>query len=59
MRSSRAVIVIENGTVLTMDDTRSVHFGGHVVIDGMRITAVGAGPYGGSAGGNGAAAAGA
>jgi 5-methylthioadenosine/S-adenosylhomocysteine deaminase len=59
MRSSRAVIVIENGTVLTMDDTRSVHFGGHVVIDGDRITAVGAGPYGGSAAGNGAAAAGA
>jgi 5-methylthioadenosine/S-adenosylhomocysteine deaminase len=56
MRSSRAVIVIENGTVLTMDDARSVHFGGHVVIDGMRITAVGAGPYGGSAAGNGAAA---
>jgi 5-methylthioadenosine/S-adenosylhomocysteine deaminase len=59
MRSSRAVIVIENGTVLTMDDTRSVHFGGHVVIDGDRITAVGAGPYGGSAAGNGAGAAGA
>jgi 5-methylthioadenosine/S-adenosylhomocysteine deaminase len=47
MRSSRAVIVIENGTVLTMDDARSVHFGGHVVIDGDRITAVGAGPYAG------------
>jgi 5-methylthioadenosine/S-adenosylhomocysteine deaminase len=45
MRSSRAVIVIENGTVLTMDDERSVYFGGHVVIDGDRITAVGAGPY--------------
>jgi 5-methylthioadenosine/S-adenosylhomocysteine deaminase len=49
MRSSRAVIVIENGTVLTMDDTRSVHFGGHLVIDGDRITAVGAGPYDGGA----------
>jgi 5-methylthioadenosine/S-adenosylhomocysteine deaminase len=59
MRSSRVVIVIENGTVLTMDDARSVYFGGHVVIDGMRITAVGAGPYGGGATGNGAAAAGA
>ena len=53
------MIVIENGTVLTMDDTRSVHFGGHVVIDGDRITAVGAGPYGGGAAGNGAADAGA
>ena len=35
------MIVIENGTVLTMDDERSVHFGGHVVIDGDRIAAVG------------------
>jgi 5-methylthioadenosine/S-adenosylhomocysteine deaminase len=39
------VIVIENGTVLTMDDSRSVYFGGHVVLDGDRITAVGAGRY--------------
>jgi 5-methylthioadenosine/S-adenosylhomocysteine deaminase len=45
------VIVIENGTVLTMDDERSVYFGGHVVIDGMRITAVGEGPYGGGGAG--------
>jgi 5-methylthioadenosine/S-adenosylhomocysteine deaminase len=48
MRSSRAVIVIENGTVLTMDDSRSVHFGGHVVLDGDRITAVGPGRYPGT-----------
>ncbi|HEX3713563.1 MAG TPA: amidohydrolase [Trebonia sp.] len=41
------MIVIENGTVLTMDDARSVHFGGHVVIDGDRIAAVGAGRYSG------------
>jgi 5-methylthioadenosine/S-adenosylhomocysteine deaminase len=41
------VIVIQNGTVLTMDDERSVYFGGHVVIDGDRITAVGEGHYGG------------
>ncbi len=41
------MIVIENGTVLTMDDERSVHFGGHVVIDGDRIAAVGAGRYAG------------
>jgi len=39
------VIVIENGTVLTMDDSRSVYFGGHLVLDGDRITAVGAGRY--------------
>ena len=39
------MIVIDNGTVLTMDDARSVHFGGHVVIDGDRITAVGEGRY--------------
>ena len=44
------MIVIENGTILTMDDDRSVYFGGHVVIDGDRITAVGAGRYGGEAG---------
>jgi 5-methylthioadenosine/S-adenosylhomocysteine deaminase len=38
-------LVISNGTVVTMDDDRSVHFGGHVVIDGDRITAVGPGAY--------------
>jgi 5-methylthioadenosine/S-adenosylhomocysteine deaminase len=44
------MLVINNGTVVTMDDDRSVYFGGHVVIDGDRITAVGDGPYGGGAG---------
>jgi 5-methylthioadenosine/S-adenosylhomocysteine deaminase len=43
------VIVINNGTVVTMDDARSVYFGGHVVIDGDRIAAVGAGSYAGEA----------
>src|ERR1700728_1958947 len=38
-------LVIDNGAVLTMDDARSGHFGGHVVIDDDRITAVGAGRY--------------
>src|SRR5580704_15164941 len=38
-------LVIDNGTVLTMDDARTVHFGGHVVIEGDRITAVGPGRY--------------
>ena len=38
-------LVIDNGAVLTMDDSRTVHFGGHVVIDGDRITAVGPGRY--------------
>jgi 5-methylthioadenosine/S-adenosylhomocysteine deaminase len=51
MRSGRAVIVISNGTVVTMDDARSVHFGGHVVIDGDRIASVGPGPYTGGAAG--------
>ncbi|TVZ03577.1 amidohydrolase [Trebonia kvetii] len=44
-------LVINNGTVLTMDDQRSVHFGGHVVIDGDRITAVGPGRYAGDTAG--------
>ena len=39
------MLVINNGTVVTMDDDRSVHFGGHVVIDRDRITAVGPGPW--------------
>jgi 5-methylthioadenosine/S-adenosylhomocysteine deaminase len=39
------MLVINNGTVVTMDDARSVYFGGHVVIDGMRITAVGPGSW--------------
>jgi 5-methylthioadenosine/S-adenosylhomocysteine deaminase len=39
------VIIIDGGTVLTMDDHRTVHAGGHVVIDGDRITAVGPGHY--------------
>jgi 5-methylthioadenosine/S-adenosylhomocysteine deaminase len=39
------MLVINNGTVVTMDDSRSVHFGGHVVIDGDRVTAVGPGPW--------------
>jgi len=43
------VIVIENGTVVTMDDARSVYFGGHVVLDGDRIIAVGEGAYPGDA----------
>jgi len=43
------VIVIENGTAVTMDDARSVYFGGHVVIDSGRITAVGEGAYAGDA----------
>jgi 5-methylthioadenosine/S-adenosylhomocysteine deaminase len=44
-------LVINNGTVLTMDDERSVHFGGHVVIDGDRIAAVGPGRYAGDTAG--------
>lgn len=39
------MIVINNGTVVTMDDAGSVLFGGHVVIDGDRIVAVGDGRY--------------
>jgi 5-methylthioadenosine/S-adenosylhomocysteine deaminase len=39
------MIVIQGGIVLTVDAADSVHFPGHVVIDGDRITAVGQGSY--------------
>ena len=39
------MIVIQGGTVLTVNDAGTVHFPGHVVIDGDRIAAVGAGAY--------------
>jgi cytosine/adenosine deaminase-related metal-dependent hydrolase len=37
-------LVIENAHVVTMDDEGSEHPTGHVVVEGNRITAVGAGP---------------
>ena len=40
--------VIRGGTVLTVDDADAVYFGGHVVIEGDRITAVGDGEYAGA-----------
>jgi hypothetical protein len=42
------VIVIEGGTVLTVDDADRVYAPGHVVLDGDRITAVGLDRIGGS-----------
>ncbi len=39
------MIIIQGGTVLTVDAADTVHFGGHVVIDGDQITAVGPGGY--------------
>jgi 5-methylthioadenosine/S-adenosylhomocysteine deaminase len=39
------MLVINNGTVVTMDDDRSVYFGGHLVIDDDRISAVGPGSW--------------
>ncbi len=42
------MLVIDNGTVLTVNDADDVYFGGHVVVDGNRIVAVGEGPYRGS-----------
>ena len=44
------MIVINGGTVLTINDADDVHFGGHVVLDGDRIAAVGAGDYPGDPG---------
>ncbi|HLY14561.1 MAG TPA: amidohydrolase family protein, partial [Candidatus Limnocylindrales bacterium] len=41
------MIVIKNGTVVTMDDDRTVYFGGHVVIRDHHILAVGEGDYAG------------
>ncbi len=40
-------IIIDNGIIVTMNDGEEMHFGGHVVIDGKTITAVGAGRYAG------------
>ena len=42
-----ATLVINNGTVVTMDDDRTVYFGGHVALDQDRILAVGPGEYAG------------
>ena len=39
------MIIIQGGTVLTVDAADTVHFGGYVVIDGDQITAVGPGGY--------------
>jgi 5-methylthioadenosine/S-adenosylhomocysteine deaminase len=39
------MIIIQGGTVLTVDAADTVHFGGHVVIDGDQITAAGPGGY--------------
>ncbi|EFC83003.1 amidohydrolase [Parafrankia sp. EUN1f] len=47
-------ILIRNGTVLTLDDADTVHFGGDVLIEGDRIAAVGpTGSFDGAAVGRG------
>ncbi len=38
------MIVLDGCAIVTMDADRTEHAGGHVVIDGARITSVGAGP---------------
>ena len=43
------MIVIEGGTVLTVDDADHVYAPGHVVLEADRITAVGPGRYPGPA----------
>ncbi len=42
-------IVINNGIILTLNDAEDVHFGGHVVLTGDRITHVGPGSFDGEA----------
>ena len=42
--TARPTTVIEGCAVVTMDADRTEHAAGHVVVDGNRITAVGAGP---------------
>ena len=42
-------IVINNGIILTLNDAEDVHFGGHVVLTGDRITHVGPGTFDGEA----------
>jgi len=37
-------VILEGATVVTMDGQRSEYASGHVVVEGNRITAVGAGP---------------
>ncbi|GLY30980.1 amidohydrolase [Kineosporia sp. NBRC 101731] len=44
------MIIINNADVLTLNDADDAHFGGHVVIDGTRIVAVGDGAWPGPAG---------
>jgi hypothetical protein len=39
------MIIVAHGTVVTEDDAGHVYPGGHVVLDGDRIAAVGPGPY--------------
>ena len=41
-------IIINNADVLTLNDADDAHFGGHVVIDGDRIVAVGDGRWAGA-----------
>ena len=42
-------IIINNADILTLNDADDAHFGGHVVIDGDRIVAVGDGRWSGAA----------
>ena len=43
-------IIINNASVLTLNDADDAHFGGHVVIEGDRIVAVGEGSWAGTPG---------
>ena len=42
--------IIDKGIIVTVNDENQIHFGGHVVLEGDRITAVGVDPFSGEIG---------
>ena len=42
--------IIDKGIIVTVNDENQIHFGGHVVLEGDRITAVGVDSFSGEIG---------